>query len=233
MDFAKSVGRKVGMFGGREAADAELAAKVAAEARAAAEAATAQAADAAAVAYAQNSAIATDIQAAILSYVPLEAIQVWFDGNLATIAGTAASQSDKEKAVLIAGNTEHVGQVDGDRVAVVVAELPARYHTVVAGDTLSKISLAQYGVIHLFDAIFVANQPMLTHPDKIYPGQVLRIPPVAAPSHTVAKGETLGAIAKHWFGDAGQYTKIFEANRDQLSSADAIAVGQVLRIPIA
>ena len=73
---------------------------------------------------------------------------------------------------------------------------------------------------------------MLAHPDEIYPGQVLRIPPVDAASHTVAKGETLGAIAKHWYGNAKRYTEIFEANRDQLDSADKIEVGQTLRIPV-
>ena len=41
---------------------------------------------------------------------------------------------------------------------------------------------------------------MLSHPDEIFPGQVLRIPRASAPVHTVQPGETLGAIAKHWYG---------------------------------
>jgi nucleoid-associated protein YgaU len=80
--------------------------------------------------------------------------------------------------------------------------------------------------------IFDANTPMLKHPDEIYPGQVLRIPPVEAPTHTVAKGDTLGAIAKHWYGEAKAYTTIYEANTDKLSSPDAVEVGQVLTIPL-
>jgi nucleoid-associated protein YgaU len=48
---------------------------------------------------------------------------------------------------------------------------------VVSGDNLSKISKAKYGDANKYMAIFEANRPMLTHPDKIYPGQVLRIPP--------------------------------------------------------
>ena len=57
----------------------------------------------------------------------------------------------------------------------------AKYYTVVSGDTLSKISKAQYGDANKYMTIFEANRPMLQHPDKIYPGQVLRIPPCNAP----------------------------------------------------
>jgi nucleoid-associated protein YgaU len=53
-----------------------------------------------------------------------------------------------------------------------------KFYTVVSGDNLSKISKAQYGDANKYMVIFEANKPMLTHPDKIYPGQVLRIPPV-------------------------------------------------------
>ncbi len=49
--------------------------------------------------------------------------------------------------------------------------------------------------------------------------------------HTVHSGESLSKIAKHYYDDAMQYKKIFEANRDILSNADEIEVGQVLTIP--
>ena len=45
------------------------------------------------------------------------------------------------------------------------------------GDTLSKISKEFYGEANKYNQIFEANKPMLSDPDKIYPGQVLRIPP--------------------------------------------------------
>jgi len=54
----------------------------------------------------------------------------------------------------------------------------SKYYTVVAGDNLSKISKAQYGDANKYMTIYEANRPMLQHPDKIYPGQVLRIPPL-------------------------------------------------------
>ena len=55
-------------------------------------------------------------------------------------------------------------------------EPESTYHTVERGDTLSAISKKVYGNANLYNQIFEANRPMLSHPDKIYPGQVLRIP---------------------------------------------------------
>ena len=52
----------------------------------------------------------------------------------------------------------------------------AVFHTVVKGDTLSAIAKKTLGNANRYPEIFEANKPMLTHPDKIYPGQVLRIP---------------------------------------------------------
>jgi nucleoid-associated protein YgaU len=58
--------------------------------------------------------------------------------------------------------------------------------------------------------------------------------PAAAPAsktYTVKPGDTLSKIAKEFYGNANEYNKIFEANRDQLSSADRVSVGQELKIP--
>ena len=57
-------------------------------------------------------------------------------------------------------------------------EPESRFYTVKTGDTLWAIAEREYGKGQgaKYDVIFQANRPMLTHPDKIYPGQVLRIP---------------------------------------------------------
>jgi nucleoid-associated protein YgaU len=49
--------------------------------------------------------------------------------------------------------------------------------------------------------------------------------------YTVEKGDTLGEISKHFYGEAGKYKQIFEANRHILDNPDLIEVGQVLTIP--
>lgn len=49
--------------------------------------------------------------------------------------------------------------------------------------------------------------------------------------HTVKSGDTLGKIAKHYYGNAGKYTAIFEANKDILKNPDVIFPDQELKIP--
>ena len=63
------------------------------------------------------------------------------------------------------------------RAAAAVGD--AATYTVQSGDTLWAISEKAYGNGSKYELIFEANKPMLTHPDKIYPGQVLRIPDIA------------------------------------------------------
>jgi nucleoid-associated protein YgaU len=94
-----------------------------------------------------------------------------------TVAGQVDDQATKEKILLCCGNVQNVAAVN-DLITVVAPEPEARYHTVVSGDNLSKIAKAFYGDANKYPVIFEANRPMLSHPDKIYPGQMLRIPPL-------------------------------------------------------
>ncbi len=55
--------------------------------------------------------------------------------------------------------------------------------------------------------------------------------PAAPKTYTVQPGDTLSKISKQFYGEAGKYMKIFEANRDKLTNPDLIRVGQVLTIP--
>ncbi len=102
-------------------------------------------------------------------------IQISVDGDKVIAAGEVASQEEKEKVLLALGNVAGVAEVE-DRITVVTAAPEARFVTVKKGDTLSAIAKAEYGNANAYMKIFEANKPMLSHPDKIYPGQVLRIP---------------------------------------------------------
>ncbi|MCX8005596.1 MAG: peptidoglycan-binding protein LysM [Burkholderiaceae bacterium] len=106
------------------------------------------------------------------------ALTVTFDTQTATarVFGVAADQETKEKVILAAGNVEGVAAVE-DMMTVVRAQPAAQFYTVVKGDTLSKIAKQFYGDANAYMRIFEANRPLLSHPDKIYPGQNLRIPP--------------------------------------------------------
>jgi nucleoid-associated protein YgaU len=87
-----------------------------------------------------------------------------------------ANREAREKVILAAGNVHGVSGVE-DMMTVDLSQPPAQFYTVVKGDTLSKIAKQFYGNPNEYPRIFEANRPMLSHPDKIYPGQNLRIPP--------------------------------------------------------
>lgn len=140
-----------------------------------------EAAEAAAVIEAANKAAAEKmIDTTTALGLEVQNMQVVIQGDTAIVSGLAANQATKEKVILVVGNTEGIAQVD-DRleVEVEIQEPEATFYTVKKGDYLSKISKEVYGNAMKYEVIFEANQPMLTHPDKIYPGQVLRIPELA------------------------------------------------------
>jgi len=105
----------------------------------------------------------------------VEDLKIKVADEVAHVKGKVATQAIREKVVLAVGNVEGIAKVD-DRLEVTTPEPAARYYTVVKGDTLSKIAKEHYGDANKYPQIFEANKPMLKHPDKIYPGQVLRIP---------------------------------------------------------
>ena len=121
---------------------------------------------------------------AILGYIDAQGLKatgltVTYDGatGTATVYGVADSQATKEKIVLCCGNVQGVAAVN-DQMTVDQSEPVAQYYTVVKGDNLSKISKQYYGDPNKYTKIFEANKPMLKSPDLIYPGQMLRIPPL-------------------------------------------------------
>ncbi|MBA4359201.1 MAG: peptidoglycan-binding protein LysM [Pseudomonas mandelii] len=103
-------------------------------------------------------------------------VQATVDGDKVTVTGDVGSQEEKEKILLAVGNIAGVGSVDDQMTVTGPVVVAAKFVTVVKGDTLSAISLRVYGDANKYQKIFEANKPMLKHPDKIYPGQTLRIP---------------------------------------------------------
>ncbi|MEA1065209.1 peptidoglycan-binding protein LysM [Erwinia sp. HR93] len=102
-------------------------------------------------------------------------VQVSVQGDKVVVSGDGLSQEAKEKILVAAGNVEGINSVE-DKVAVAAGATESKFYTVEKGDTLSAIAKKVYGNANDYNKIFEANKPMLSHPDKIYPGQVLRIP---------------------------------------------------------
>ncbi len=162
MSFLKSAGEK--LFGGGEAKAAQ---------EAAAAAPTPE--KVAALSAAAGKAIADYIGTQGLS---ADGLDIAFDAPSATVtvSGVVGDQATKEKIVLCCGNVAGVEKVN-DLLTVKEPAPEAQWHTVVSGDNLSKIAKKFYGDPNKYPLIFEANKPMLTDPNKIYPGQMLRIPP--------------------------------------------------------
>lgn len=99
-----------------------------------------------------------------------------------TVKGKATSQEMKEKIILAVGNVDGVGEVE-DEIEEEDGWTKSQFHTVVKGDTLWAVAKKYYGNGSRYPEIFEANKPMLSHPDKIFVGQVLRIP-ADAPNDT-------------------------------------------------
>jgi len=129
-------------------------------------------------------------------------LRVSFNDGRVTLQGNASSNAAKEKAALIAGNVRGVSSVDDDGLTVagqpsaqaarqaqpvgqkagggapktVTGTYQARYYTIQSGDTLSKIAQQHYGDANRWQELFEANREVIKDPDKIYPGQRIRVP---------------------------------------------------------
>lgn len=102
------------------------------------------------------------------------------EGDHVVLSGSGAATEEAEKIAPATADPAGVATVQDGLAAA--AEAPdSKFYTVQPGDTLGKIAAAEYGPGHAgeYHRIFEANKPLLSDPDKIYPGQVLRIPPLS------------------------------------------------------
>jgi nucleoid-associated protein YgaU len=105
-------------------------------------------------------------------------LAVDIEGDKALVRGAVDTQEEREKVILLTGNTDGIASVD-DRIEVSRPEPEAQYYDVKPGDSLSKIAKQFYGDANKYNLIFEANRPLIKDADDIYPGQKLRIPAAA------------------------------------------------------
>jgi nucleoid-associated protein YgaU len=173
IDFVKNVGRKLDLNKDNDKPQAQAQAGAAQQAAAARDVAQSQ---------------ERKRESSLVSLVNQMGFQVRdlavdIEGDKALIRGAVDSQEQREKIILLVGNTEGIGSVD-DQLKVSRQEPESQFYDVKSGDSLSKIAKQYYGDANKYNLIFEANKPMLKDPDEIYPGQKLRIPAMAATSAT-------------------------------------------------
>lgn len=116
--------------------------------------------------------------------------------GVATVTGLAVNRAEASKVVMAVGNNDGIQSVNNQMRVPLSSIQPAAgaappagddadadeeavvFYPVEKGDTLSGIAKRLYGDANKYNKIFEANRPMLSHPDKIYVGQVLRVPPL-------------------------------------------------------
>ncbi len=103
-------------------------------------------------------------------------LNVEFKDGQVSLSGNAASAETMEKAVLLAGNVQGVGDVKAEKIQAPEQTAKVEYYVIQAGDTLSKIAKQYLGDAMAYPKIFEANQEVIKDPNLIYPGQKIRIP---------------------------------------------------------
>ena len=108
-------------------------------------------------------------------------LDVKFDDGVATICGDCKNEAVRDSAILIAGNIQGVEKVVADdlKAPAPKPEEPVEkveFYEIVSGDTLGGIAKRHYGSASKYMKIFEANRDIISDPNKIYPGQKIRLP---------------------------------------------------------
>ncbi|EJF80207.1 hypothetical protein MCO_00424 [Bartonella sp. DB5-6] len=109
-------------------------------------------------------------------------VNIQIENGKAVLSGEVPDRETLEKALLVVGNSQGISSVDVDQLKITdtTPTKISHFYEVKSGDNLWKIAEEVYGKGQGDKnmLIFEANKPMLKSPDKIYPGQVLRIPKI-------------------------------------------------------
>jgi nucleoid-associated protein YgaU len=107
-------------------------------------------------------------------------LDVAFDDGVATICGDCANEATRNSAVLLAGDVKGVEKVVADGLTFPEPKEEEKekveYYEIVSGDTLGGIAKRFYGKASQYTRIHAANKELIPDPNKIYPGQKIKIP---------------------------------------------------------
>jgi nucleoid-associated protein YgaU len=107
-------------------------------------------------------------------------LDVKFDDGVATICGDCVNEATRTSALLIAGDVKGVEKVIADGLKFPEPKEEEKekveFYEIVRGDTLGGIAKKFYGKASLYTRIHEANKELIPDPNKIYPGQKIKIP---------------------------------------------------------
>jgi nucleoid-associated protein YgaU len=126
----------------------------------------------------------------------VEDLEVSFERGIVGLKGRCTRTDAFQKCILMAGNVQGVIDVDATGLTPFVAPRPEavpvggphqhahatpvesreEYYVIERGDTLSHIARRYYGEASSWPRLFEANREVIQDPDKIFPGQKIRVP---------------------------------------------------------
>jgi LysM repeat protein len=108
-------------------------------------------------------------------------VEVEFDDGVATVCGDCVNEATRDSAVLLVGDVKGVEKVVADDLTFPEpkpeeVKEKVEYYEIVSGDTLGGIAKRFYGSASKYTRIAAANKELIPDPNKIYPGQKIKIP---------------------------------------------------------
>ena len=107
-------------------------------------------------------------------------LDVKFDDGVTTLCGDCPDEATRSLAILIAGDVKGVEKVIADDLTFPEPKEEEKekieIYEIVSGDTLGGIAKRFYGKASLYTRIHEANKELIPDPNKIYPGQKIKIP---------------------------------------------------------
>ncbi len=107
-------------------------------------------------------------------------LDVKFDDGVATICGDCSNEATRTSALLIVGDVKGVEKIVADDLnfpePAEEEKEKVEFYEIVSGDTLGAIAKKFYGNASLYTRIHAANKELIPDPNKIYPGQKIKIP---------------------------------------------------------
>ncbi len=172
-------------------------------------------------------------------------VLVWQEGQVVYLGGVAPQLAVKARAEQVARETPGVGLVDSGGLVVDPAPLLATIRAALATNPMTAgldvavesdgVGIALSGVLSVEAerAQILEVVRAVTGVGLVDDSRLTAFPPVTPEPvlYAVQGGDSLAAIALHFYGDARGWPRVFEANRDQLTDPDRIEAGMVLVIP--
>ncbi len=134
-------------------------------------------------------------------------LDVKFDDGIVTLCAECESATALQKMILMAGNVKGVEDVRVDKISIAPPTTPTTNETSGEAEVITETPVPEEQVMEVLEQANVEY-------------------------YIIQKGDSLSKIAKKYYGNAMEYPRLFEENREVIEDPDLIYPGQKIRIPL-